>query len=109
LHAITAADKRVFYAIGMGDLEIEVPNGESTTSILLKDVHALEMGTTIISVNRIAKAGYSIIFKNNTCQIQNKSDKIIGTIPVEQNGLYKVERVYAAATPLERVDLVMLH
>src|SRR5580658_2869541 len=108
--AITAADKRVFYAVGTGDLEIEVPNGESTTPILLKDVlHAPEMGTTIISVNRIAKAGYSVIFKDNTCQIRNKSDKVIGTIPVGQNGLYKVERVYAAATPLERVDLVTLH
>ncbi|KAI0043512.1 hypothetical protein FA95DRAFT_1498499, partial [Auriscalpium vulgare] len=26
---ITAADKRVFYAIGVGDLSIDVPNGQS--------------------------------------------------------------------------------
>ncbi len=108
--AITAADKRVFYAIGTGDLEIEVPNGESSTRIILKDVlHAPDMGTTIVSVNRIAKAGYSVTFKDNACQIRNKADKIIGSIPASQNGLYKVERVFAAATPEERVDLVTLH
>jgi hypothetical protein len=68
LCVITAADKRVFYTVGIGDLEIEVPNGKSTTPILLKDVlHAPEMGTIIILVNRIAKASYSVIFKDNTC------------------------------------------
>jgi hypothetical protein len=67
------------------------------------------MGTTIISVNHIAKAGYSVTFKDNVCQIRNKSDKIIGSIPVSQNGLYKVEKVYAAATSEERVNLVTLH
>jgi hypothetical protein len=109
-HAIAAADKRVFHAIGTGDLEIEVPNGKSSTSILLKDVlHAPKMGTTIVSVNRIAKAGYAVTFKDNTCQIRNKSNKVIGMIPASQNGLYKVERVCAAATPEEHIDLVMLH
>ena len=52
--AITAADKRVFYAVGTGDLRIEVPNGESTTPITLKDVlHAPDMGITIVSVSWI--------------------------------------------------------
>ena len=110
LHAIMAADKRVFYMIGTRDLEIEVPHGKSSTTVILKDVlHAPKMGTTIVSVNRIMKAGYVVTFKDNTCQIQNQSDKIIGIIPVSQNGLYKVEQVYAAATPDKCVDLAMLH
>ena len=36
--SITAADKRYFQAIGKGDLRIKIPNGPSTTTILLKDV-----------------------------------------------------------------------
>jgi hypothetical protein len=109
--AITAADKRVFYAIGTGDLKFEVPNGESSTSVTLRDVlhTAPDMGITIVSVNCISKARYTVTFKNNTCQIRNKSGKIIGNISASQNGLYKVERVYAAATPDERVDLATLH
>jgi transposase InsO family protein len=110
LRAIVAADKRIFYAVGTRDLKIEVPNGESPTPIILKDVlHAPDMGITIVSISRIAQAGYAVTFKGNACQIRNKSDKVIGSIPASQNGLYKVERVYAAATPEERVDVMTLH
>ena len=108
--AIMAANKRVFYVIGTRDLEIEVSYGKSSTTVILKDVlHALKMVTTIILVNCITKASYVVTFKNNTCQIRNQSDKIIGIIPVSQNGLYKVEWVYATATPDECVDLAMLY
>ena len=110
LRTITAADKRVFYAIGIGDLEIEVPNGMSSTLITLKDVlHAPDMGITIVSINCITKAGYSITFDIDACQIWDKSDKVIGTIPASQNGLYKVEKAYAAAIPEECIDLRLLH
>src|SRR5487761_336488 len=108
--AITAADKRIFYAVGTGDLRIEVPNGESSTPIVLKDVlHAPDMGITIVSINRITKAGFTATFAQDFCQIRNKSGKVIGTIPATSNGLYKVERVYAASVPEERVDLATLH
>jgi hypothetical protein len=51
---ITATDKRIFYAVGMGDLRIRVPNGESSTPIVLKDVlHAPDMGITIVSISQI--------------------------------------------------------
>jgi len=35
---ITATDKQVFYAVGTGDLYPKVPNGKSSTLIILKDV-----------------------------------------------------------------------
>ena len=58
--SITAADKRYFQAIGKGDLCIQVPNiNSNSTSILLKDVlHCPDMGLTLISVTKIAAAGY---------------------------------------------------
>src|SRR5260221_6608614 len=107
--AILAADKGVFYAVGTGDLRIKVPDGESSTPILLKDVlHAPDMGLTIVSIDRICKAGNSVIFKDDTCTIRNKNNKVIGVIPASANGLYKVEHAYVAATALERVDLQTL-
>ena len=108
--AITAADKRVFYAIGMGDLRIEVPNGKSSTTVLLKDVlHAPDMGVTIVSISWITKARHWVLFGENTCTISTKRNKVVGTIPASPGGLYKVERVYAAATQEEQVDLATLH
>ena len=97
--AITATDNRVFYAIGTGDLQIDVPNGSATTPILLRDtLHAPEMTLTIISISRITRAGNSVTFKDKSCEIKNKSGKVIGTIPATSNGLYKVEHNHSAAS-----------
>ena len=110
LHPIQAADKRVFYVIGLGDLKIEVPNGMSPTSIILKNVfHAPNMGLTIVSINRIAKAGYIVKFKDEFCVIQDKAGDRVGLIPANQNGLYKVKSVYTATPPEEWADLATLH
>jgi hypothetical protein len=108
--AITTADKRTFYAIGTGDLQIEVPNGQSTTSVLLRDaLHAPDMGVTIVSINRITRAGYTVSFEGDSCKIKNKRGHIIGTIPASSNGLYKVDRAYVAAVPIEHISLLALH
>jgi len=108
--AIAATDKRVFYAVGTGDLRIEVPNGEFPTPIILRDVlHAPDMGVTIVSVSRIAKAGYTVTFSHDICSICNKSGDQIGYIMASKNGLYKVDHAYLVAAPEERVDLGTLH
>jgi hypothetical protein len=107
---ITAVDKRIFYTVGMGDLRIEVPNGKSFTPIILKDVlHALDMSVTIVSINCITKARYSVLFDHKCCGIWDKNHKYIGHIPVSITSLYKVKHVYAAAPETERVSLATMH
>jgi len=109
-HAISAANKQAFYAVGTRDLRIEVPDGESSTSILLKDVlHAPEMGLTLVSIDRITKAGYSVTFEASTCKIKRPNGTVIGTIPASVNSLYKVEHAYTASIAPERVTLAALH
>jgi len=50
---ITAADKRSFDAIGKGDMYIDVPKGNGTSRILLRDVlYAPKMGVTLISIRK---------------------------------------------------------
>jgi hypothetical protein len=57
-----AADKRLFFANGIGDLRIRVPNGESSyTPVILRDaLYAPEMALTVVSIGRIAKAGLTV-------------------------------------------------
>ena len=63
LKSITAADKRHFQAIGKGDLQIKIPNGHGTTTVLLKDVlHCPDMGLTLVLIGKITAAGYKVIF-----------------------------------------------
>ena len=107
---IMAADKRVFYAIGIGDIVIDIPNGESSTPMRLKDtLHAPDMGATIVSISRIAKAGFSICFKGQSCKIKDPRDKVIRVILASDNRLYKVDCIYSAILVLECVDLATMH
>jgi hypothetical protein len=67
---IVGADKSVFYAVGTGDLRIEVPHGESSTPIILRDVfHAPNIALTVVSIDRICKARNSVTFKGDNCTI----------------------------------------
>jgi hypothetical protein len=110
LHPITAADKQIFYAVGMGDLRIKVPNGESFTPIVLKDVlHALDMGTTIVSISQITQSGCKVVFDVDVCHIFNKVRNHIGAICANKHGLYKAEHTYAASILDEQVDIATMH
>jgi hypothetical protein len=110
---ITAANYKVFHAIGMGDLEIQVPNGKASTKVLLKDaLHAPDLCLMVVSIGRIIKAGYTMEFIDGHCNIKRGPDgPIIGQIPVTQNGLFRTEHAFAAAnlTSAEPVDILMLH
>ena len=108
---ITAANNQVFHAVGMGDLEIRVPNGAESSKILLHDVlHVPDLSLTVVSISCIMKAGYSVQFDQGSCSITKKSDgKKIGCIPGGANGLFRVEHVFAAVTPDESVDILTLH
>jgi hypothetical protein len=110
LHPIMAADKGVFYAIGKGDVRIQVPNRQKTMEVVLWDtLHTPHMGLMVVSVGHIANAGYTVSSEGNTCKIKNKSRNIIGNISTGPNGLYKVEHTYMAAEECEQVDMLTLH
>jgi hypothetical protein len=110
-HPISAVDNRVFYTIRTGTLQIEVLNGPSpaTPILLWEALHAPDIGVTVISIGRITKAGYTVLFNGGTYKIQNKNSKVIGQFPVSQNGLYKVERNHAGLVIPENNGILTLH
>ena len=88
--SITTADGNQLKAVGMGDLEVDLPNGSKTTKMMFKNaVHAPEMAFTLISVSRLDKAGYQVAFKKGMCTILNQKAQVIATIP-HSDGLYRV-------------------
>ena len=110
LCTITTTDKQTFYVISTGDLQIEVPNGQSTTKVLLRDtLHAPDMGVTIVSISWITNTGCTVSFEKDACTIRNQCGVTIGVIPPSSNGLYKVKCVYVAAASAECVNLLTLH
>src|SRR5271168_2840015 len=112
---LTAADGSHFEATGKGDIRIGMPNGKSTTKILLKDVlYAPKMGVTLVSISKIDVAGYASLFHKSQLRIFSsmKEKKLLAKIEMK-NGLYRVEHekdveVAAAVIP-EVVSIEKLH
>ena len=87
---IMAANKRAFHAIRKGNMLINIPNGDTTSNILLKDVlYTPSMGVTLVSISHIATAGSTVIFSGDNCRIFNNLKSLLGKIEMSQ-GLYHV-------------------
>jgi hypothetical protein len=86
---IMVVDKCLFFATGVGDLRIQVPNGDTFTPVILCNaLHAPEMALTVVSISCITKAGLVVSFEGNACNITNAEGKVVGRIPSNSNGLY---------------------
>ena len=109
-HPIMAVDNRRFFATGMGDLHIRVPNGESSTPVILHNaLYTPEMALTVTSVNCITKAGYMVLFEKEACKIKDGGGKVVGVIPANNNGLYHIKHMNTTSSTNEAVDVPMLH
>ena len=107
---IYITDQWQFFAIGTGDVKIDVPNEDKITSITLSDtLHASDIGLTIISINCIANSGHSVLFEGSHCKIKNLKGQIISNIPANASGLYKVKHAHSAQIQLDSVNLPTLH
>ena len=70
------ADGRMLKAVGMGDLEIILPNGQNQTKTTFKDsVYTPEMAFTLISISKLDKAKYKVVFHNHLCTIVDPNGK----------------------------------
>src|ERR1700678_2087235 len=113
---LTTADGGHFEAIGKGDMHITMPNGKSSTRILLKDVlYAPKMGVTLISIGKIDTAGCAALFHKSQLRIFSsmKEKKLLAQIEMK-DGLYRVEHekdvdLVAAAVIPEVVTIEKLH
>ena len=89
---ITAANKNIFHAIGIGDVIIKVPNGATRSTILLCDVlHAPDLALTVVSIGRIVQVSYSVEFDQDKCVIRMRDGSMIKNIPARLNGLFKLD------------------
>jgi len=58
-----AADGHTLKAVGVGDIQIDLPNGNGKTKVLLKDaIYALDMAFTLLSISRLDHANCTVTF-----------------------------------------------
>ena len=65
------------------------------------------MGLTLVLIRRITNAGHKVIFRNTTCKIYDKKDKVIGQITA-RNGLYHVDHEVAVNVAMAGEDREVL-
>ena len=95
--------------MGKGDMHLMLPNGKSTTRILLKDVlYAPKMGLTLILIGKIDVAGFVSLFHKGNLTILScgKEKKKLAKIPLK-NGLYRVEHEEEVAAVIKE-ELVII-
>jgi len=68
---ITAANKGTLYAIGKGDLKINVPNSDESVPVILV-FYSTQINLTIVSIGHIVKAKKSVLFEDDYCFIMKK-------------------------------------
>jgi GAG-pre-integrase domain len=89
-HVITTVDGWLLIGVRMGDLHIELPNGSGKSKLLFKNaIHIPTMAFTLISISRLDKAGFTIMFNKGMCTIKNPKVQTVTTIP-HIDGLYKL-------------------
>ena len=75
----------------MGDLKIDLPNGSSITKTVFKDaIHSPAMAFTLISISKLDKAKFKVIFHESVCTIIDPKGKTIARIP-HSEGLYRID------------------
>src|ERR1700722_2663902 len=107
---ISAANMLSFSAIGRGDMWIDVPKeGGKSTKVLLKDVlYAPDISVTLISISKIASAGFKVLFERSLMKISNAKEKLVGEISVD-GGLYYVKHSNHIAVAMTTISPDELH
>jgi len=78
--------------IGIGDLYVKIPNGTSSTRLLLEGVlHAPNLQFTLVSVPCIVAMGHQVTFENDLCKIKNQNKEIVGEIRMSKSCIFRVQ------------------
>ena len=114
---ISAADNRVFNAVGKETMRITIPNSEKPSTIHLREVlYAPTIAFTLISLSRTDSAGYTTVIKNGDLHLldHNHGNKVIRRIPTK-DGLWCITQPTKAKseTPgndaLSSISLMDIH
>ena len=86
--AVKAANKTIFMATCVGRMKVDIPNGNESTAVMLKDVlYCPDLGYTLVSLAKCDTAGFMVVLKDQSCCIKDSKGIQIGKIPQKQ-GLY---------------------
>ena len=85
------ANQQSFNAVGTGEMVINIPNGVRTSQLKLTEVlYSSDVGYTLVSIGQLDDAGFTVIFANGKCIIQEQNRQQVGIVVKSGWGLYRV-------------------
>lgn len=89
--SVTVANSSSLEVECVGDIEIEVDNEDSTTTVNMKDVLMVpNLCTNLLSVSQVVKKGLSVLFDEKGCIIRNKKGVVVVKASLV-NGMFKLD------------------
>ena len=97
-----AANKQTFNATAKEELVVDVPNGVTPSQLRLTEVlYSPEVGYTLVSVGKLDDAGFDVTFSGGKCTIREKDGTVVGVVPKDEGGLYRLRRGPGIASSTE--------
>jgi hypothetical protein len=100
----------VFNVTGIGGMKITIPNRNRTVDVTLNNIlYSPDLAFTLISLSQCDKSGYSAMLKDKKCTISNPHGKLVGIVPMSNDGLYKVEHKWVMANAVKKLLIDEVH
>jgi hypothetical protein len=91
-------------------MKITIPNGNRMVNVTLNNVlYSPDLAFTLISLSRCDKSGYSTVLKDKKCTISDPHGKLVGIVPMSNDGLYKVEHKHVMANAAKKLSIDEVH
>src|SRR5271168_4942774 len=100
-----AANQQTFSTIGIGELIVDVPNGDGHfCKLRLSGVqYSPEIAYTLVSIGQLDEAGFSALFGGGKCLIRGPDGEKVGEVKRAERKVYRVEHVEGEANAAEKV------
>ena len=100
-----AANQQTFSTIGIGELIVDVPNGDGHfCKLRLSGVqYSPEIAYTLVSIRQLDEARFSALFGSGKCLIHGPDGEKVGEVKRAERKVYRVEHVEGEANAAEKV------
>ena len=100
-----AANQQTFSTTGVGELMIDVPNGDGHfCKLRLTGVqYSPEIAYTLVSIGQLDEAGFSALFGSGKCVIRGPDGEKVGEVMKVERKVYRVEHREGEVNAAEKV------
>lgn len=103
------ANQEMFSATGTGSITVDVPAGVDIKKLELTEVmYCPEVGYTLISIGKLDDHGFMATFADGKCTIHLPSGELVGEVPKNQRGAYRVDQEKVEGGDAAALEMVML-